>query len=67
MASIENNMSDAGDKKNLMIKLKKKFNKITKLLNLFPKYIYAHVLYTTSYQFYFEINEKKKLSAHSLG
>lgn len=41
--------------------IKKDFinNMETKFLNTFTIYIYAHVLYSTSYQFYVEINEKK--------
>lgn len=58
MASMENDTSNAGDKKP---QIKKDFinNMETKFLDTFTIYIYAHVLYSTSYQFYVEINEKK--------
>lgn len=57
-ASMENDKSNAGNKKP---QIKKDFinNMETKFLNTFTIYIYAHVLYSTSYQFYVEINEKK--------
>lgn len=58
MASMENDMRNAGDKKP---QIKKDFinNMETKFLNLFTIYIYTHVLYSKSYQFYFEVKEKK--------